>query len=108
MKTALQTTAGTLIGLLAGLLVASIYVTLSLGRQLSSLDPFLIVTGFPGWRALGAQPWQTGWLIALSGAALALIGSIGFNLASRLTTYGESRFQSPGEMKRNVLIFTQN
>ena len=101
MKTALQTTAGTLIGLLAGLLVASIYVTLSLGRQLSSLDPFLIVTGFPGWRALGAQPWQTGWLIALSGAALALIGSIGFNLASRLTTYGESRFQSPGEMKRN-------
>ena len=100
MKTALQTTAGTLIGLLAGLLVASIYVTLSLGQQLSTLDPFLIVTGFPGLGALAAQPWQTGWLIVLAGGALALLGSAALNFATRLTTYGEARFQSPGEMKR--------
>lgn len=95
---------GTLAGVVVGLLLGGLYANWKQGQPLNTGDPLLLLTGFPGWRQIGAEPWSTAWTIVAASAAgfLGLAALLSFT--ARLTEYGQAHFQSRAEMKRNGLL----
>ncbi len=91
-------------GAIIGLLIGGLWLQWQMGTNMNAGHPFILLTEFPGWHALTQDPWRGAWLIALAGALiLALVGA-GFSVANRLTTYGQARFQSTRDLRRNGLV----
>lgn len=103
-RLAIAVPAGLIAGTIVGLLIGGLWLQWQMGANLNAGHPFILLTEFPGLAALAHDPWRGAWLIVLAGAvALALVGA-GFSTINRLTSYGQARFQTRQELRRNGLM----
>lgn len=95
---------GLVAGAIVGLTIGGLWLQWQMGADLNAGHPFILLTEFPGWRALTLDPWRGAWLIVLAGSfGLALVGA-GLTAVNRLTTYGQARFQGRTELRRHGLL----
>ncbi|SDL76793.1 type IV secretion system protein VirD4 [Paracoccus chinensis] len=95
--------AGLIAGALVGLMIGGLWLQWQLGANLNTGHPFVLVTDFPGVRALRQDPWRTAYLIVLGAALVLALAGVVFSVTHRLTTYGKAHFQTKGEVRRNGL-----
>lgn len=95
--------AGLIAGAIVGVMFGGLWLQWQLGANLNTGNPFVLVTDFPGFRALRQDPWRTAYLIVLGAALVLALAGVVFSVTHRLTTYGKAHFQTKGEVKRNGL-----
>ena len=95
--------AGLIAGAVVGLMFGGLWLQWQLGANMNSGNPFVLVTDFPGFRALRQDPWRTAYLIVLGGALVLALAAVVFSITHRLTTYGTAHFQTRSEVKKNGL-----
>ena len=95
--------AGLLTGGFVGLMIGGLWLQWQLGAGMNEGNPFVLVTDFPGFRALLQDPWRTAYLIVLAGALVLALAAVVLSVTNRLTTYGKAHFQTKGEVKKNDL-----
>ena len=95
--------AGLIAGAVVGLMFGGLWLQWQLGANMNSDNPFVLVTDFPGFRALRQDPWRTAYLIVLGGALVLALAAVVFSITHRLTTYGTAHFQTRSEVKKNGL-----
>lgn len=95
--------AGLIAGAVVGLMFGGLWLQWQLGANMNSGNPFVLVTDFPGFRALRQDPWRTAYLIVLGGALVLALAGVVFSITHRLTTYGTAHFQTRSEVKKNGL-----
>jgi type IV secretion system protein VirD4 len=95
---------GALAGAVVGLLLGGLYANWKLGAPLSSGDPLILLTGFPGWAALPDEPRRTAWVFVGASVAGFILLALALSFTARLTEYGQAHFQGRAEMKRNGLL----
>lgn len=95
--------AGLIAGAFVGLMIGGLWLQWQLGANINAGHPFVLVTDFPGFRAVRQDPWRTAYLIVLAGAALLALVALVFSFTHRLTTYGKSHFQTRREVRKNGL-----
>lgn len=96
--------AGALAGAVIGLMIGGLWLQWQLGVDVNAANPLVLLTGFPGIRAALTDPWRTAYLIVLAAAAAFALVALVFTFTHRLTTYGQSHFQTKREIRKNGLI----
>ncbi len=95
--------AGLLTGGFVGLMIGGLWLQWQLGAGMNEGNPFVLVTDFPGFRALLQDPWRTAYLIVLAGALVLALAAVVLSVTNRLTTYGKAHFQTKSEVRKNGL-----
>jgi type IV secretion system protein VirD4 len=103
-QTVLRLSLGAIAGLLVGLLPGGTYVNWWLGAGLTAGDPLILITGFPGMDGLRTSPWRQAYLGGLAFAAAFMALAALLSASQKLTEYGQAKFQTKAEMKRNDLL----
>ena len=96
--------AGLIAGAFVGLMIGGLWLQWQLGANINAGHPFVLVTDFPGLRAVRQDPWRTAYLIVLAGALVLALVALVFSFSHRLTTYGKSHFQTRREVRKNGLL----
>ena len=96
--------AGVLAGAVIGLMIAGLWLQWQLGANVNTASPFILLTGFPGFRVAVTDPWRTAYLVVLGAAAAFALIALVFSFTHRLTTYGQSHFQTKREIRKNGLL----
>lgn len=103
-QTLLRLLMSAITGAFVGLLVGGLYANWRLGLDLNASDPLVLITGFPGLGRLGLEPWKQAYLAVLvSTLAFTLMAGV-WSFTQKLTEYGQARFQTKADMKRNGLL----
>lgn len=95
--------AGLLAGAFIGLMLGGAWLNLRAGQVVDG-DPFVLITGFPGWERAQAGPWRAGYVIAGIATVLTLLAALLFCLQHRLTQYGNAHFQTKREIRKGGLL----
>jgi type IV secretion system protein VirD4 len=103
-QTLVRLSLGAVAGILVGLFAGGLYVNWRLGTDLNTGDPLILLTGFPGLSALDAAPWKHAYLAVLGSAAMFTGLAAILSFTQKLTEYGQAKFQTRADMKRNGLL----
>ena len=103
-QTLLRLLLGAIAGALIGLLAGGIYANWRLGPDLNASDPLILITGFPGLDRLGLAPWKQAYLAVLVSTVVFTLLAAVLSFTQKLTEYGQAKFQSKADMKRNGLL----
>lgn len=103
-QTLLRLLLGAMAGAFIGLLAGGIYANWRLGADLNTSDPLILITGFPGMHRLGLAPWKQAYLAVLASTVVFTLLAAVLSFTQKLTEYGQSKFQSKADMKRNGLL----
>lgn len=95
---------GFIAGGVIGLLIGGLWLQWQTGANMNAGHPFILLTDFPGWRAIGQDPWRGAWTITLVSASVLALAAAGFSFTHRLTAYGQAHFQSRSEVRRHGLM----
>ena len=92
-----------LCGLVAGSVLASVYLTVALRRDILTTDLLLHYQTMKDglW---SAQPYLTGHFIVAGCVALFLVVGVATVIWDRLVSYGQRRFQSLSSLRRNKMV----
>lgn len=103
-QTLLRLLLGAIAGAFVGLLAGGLYANWRLGLDLNASDPLILITGFPGLGRLAVAPWKQAYTAVLASTlAFTLMAGV-WSFTQKLTEYGQARFQTRAEMKRNGLL----
>lgn len=61
---------GFIAGGVIGLLIGGLWLQWQTGANMNAGHPFILLTDFPGWRAIGQDPWRGAWTITLVSASV--------------------------------------
>lgn len=104
MRNALIILASLCAGLLVGVLIAGVFLAVSLHIDVNSMDMFLFLDYLPNSYRWGRSPYQEAyWIVALF-PVLALIIAIFALTRAKLSTYEDAHFQTKAELKRNEML----
>ncbi|MFP5407441.1 MAG: type IV secretory system conjugative DNA transfer family protein, partial [Gammaproteobacteria bacterium] len=85
-------------------MIGGLWLHWQMGGDMNAGHPFVLITDFPGLRAVARDPWRSAYLIVASGAVVLSLLAVAFTLTHRLTTYGTAHFQTRREIRRNGLL----
>jgi type IV secretion system protein VirD4 len=103
-QTLLRLLLGAIAGAFVGLLAGGIYANWRLGANLNASDPLILITGFPGMARLGLAPWKQAYLAVLVSTVVFTLLAAVLSFTQKLTEYGQAKFQTKADMKRNGLL----
>ena len=95
---------GAMAGAFIGVLAGGIYANWRLGADLNASDPLILITGFPGLDRLRLAPWKQAYLAVLVSTVVFTLLAAVLSFTQKLTEYGQAKFQSKADMKRNGLL----
>ncbi|NBZ89200.1 type IV secretory system conjugative DNA transfer family protein [Stagnihabitans tardus] len=95
---------GLLTGALAGLLAGGLIYNFARGHDPNASGVFVMLTDFPGLRAVLSPPWALPWQITGASSLVFGFAAVLFSFRQQLTEYGQAHFQSRIEMKMNGLL----
>ncbi len=91
-------------GLMVGFLIAGIYLNRQFGLDVNIADIFVMRSYLPFGQNISIEPLKTTYLIWAGTILFFGLAAILLTFSQRLTEYGQAKFQSISDMKRNGLL----
>jgi type IV secretion system protein VirD4 len=95
---------GAMTGAIVGLMAGGLVLNLNLGRDANAGAVFVLLTEFPGFARAWSPPWKLPYQIVLAASVLFALFVAAMSFQQKLTEYGQAKFQSRADMKRNGLL----
>jgi type IV secretion system protein VirD4 len=104
MRNALILLASLAVGLFVGILIAGVFLAVTFGHNVNSMDMLFFLDYLPNERRWGRSPYQEAYIIVGVIPVLAL-GIATFALTRmKLSKYGNAHFQTKSELRRNDML----
>ncbi|MDT1064698.1 type IV secretory system conjugative DNA transfer family protein [Paracoccus sp. CPCC 101403] len=95
---------GLICGALLGSVLGGMWLAWHLGQDVNAANPFLLLTGYPGWRTAQTEPWCFAYGVVIASSLALGLAALVLSFRHKLTQYGQAHFQSRAEMRRNGLL----
>ncbi|AOZ71294.1 hypothetical protein LPB142_17720 (plasmid) [Rhodobacter xanthinilyticus] len=95
---------GLFTGLIVGLIAGGVVLNLILGRDPNATGIFVLLSEFPGFGRLLTPPWIVPWQIVGGATVVFGLAAAVLSLSQQLTEYGQAKFQTRREMRKNGLL----